>query len=113
MDPIRASHARSVEEGERMLKLFYAPLAAHVQAIIEDIAGEEPLSMAHYGAIMSRVDRELSTIYPSAPGGPSRLEDAIVLFCNRARIRAIKANFGPILQRIRRVDPQFVRDLHA
>lgn len=108
MDPYRASHARSVEEAERMSDALFVQLAKNVAAIIEDVGGEDgQLSMSDYGPIMSRVDRELSRIYPQAPGGPSWLEEVIVLAANRARIRSIKVNMAPVVAAIRRVDPAF------
>lgn len=113
MDEVRASHARAVEESERLVDAFFVPLAKNVQAIIEDVGRDRALTMADYGAIMARIDRELSRVYPSAPGGWSPLEEAIVLACNRSRVRAIKVNMAPVVRAIRRIDPVLLRDLHG
>ena len=114
MDPYRASHARSVEEAERMADALFVQLAKNVAAIIEDVGGEDgQLSMADYGAVMSRIDRELSRIYPQTPGGPSRLEEVVVLAANRARVRSIKANMAPVVATIKRVDPAFWKVIRA
>lgn len=91
-----------------MVDALFVQLATNVSAIVADVAGEDgQLSMTDYAPIMSRIDRELSRIYPQVPGGPSRLEDLIVLAANRARVRSIKVNMAPVIAAIRRVDPAF------
>lgn len=97
-----------------MVDALFVELAVSIRAIVEDVGGEDgQLSMADYGAIMSRIDRELSRIYPQTPGGPSRLEDLIVYAANRARVRSIKVNMAPVVVAVKRIDPAFWKVIRA
>lgn len=105
MNPSRRDHAISVEEGERVVDGLYRQLATEVGAIVREVGTDDPMTAAQHAAIMRRVDRALDRPYPPTPAAGSRLEEAIVLMSNRARVRAVKRTMHRIAPLVRQ-DPQ-------